>query len=85
MTDFNFTLFQAADLCGQLVYFSRFPSLHPDYPYTPGWYFVESVALSHSGRVDIGVEFEPDSIEYFPLIDVEIAQVGACLADVEAA
>lgn len=86
MTDSNFTPFQSvSDLCGRLVYFSRLPSIHPDFPFPPGWYFVDSLVISHSGQIDIGVEFEPDCVEYFSANDVEFTKVGACSADLMAA
>lgn len=85
MTNVNFTClsdFQALSFrfCGQLVYISRFPSFFygvTDIAVTqsPGCYFVHSVVCTHDGRLDVGVEYQAGSVEYYPYQSLEILYV----------
>lgn len=64
-------------LCGRYVFVSRFPSLVHGFPSSPGWYFVASIAIDHSGFFEIGLTDTPDSeqIDYYYFSDIQIDTV----------
>lgn len=80
MTNCNFTRLSDAQalsfrLCGQLVHISRFPALVLGFTESPGCYFVESVVYTHDGQLQIGVEHEAGSVEYYPFTSLEITHI----------
>ncbi len=71
-----FPAFFAQKVCGRLVYVSKFPALVLDYSEPAGWYFVDSFIFTHSGELQIGLEIELDSVEYYVISDLEITAIG---------
>lgn len=67
-------------LSGQIVYVSKFPlisfpSINLDHAEPPGWYFVDSVILLHSGDFEIGLELVAGTVEYYSLSEIEITDI----------
>lgn len=64
-------------LCGRYVFVSRFPSFVPGFSSSPGWYFVTSISVDHSGFFEIGLADTPDSeqIHYYYFSDIQIDTV----------
>lgn len=90
-----FPAFFAQLICGRLVYVSRFPVIVLDYSEPVGWYFVDSFVFIHTGELQIGLELQLGSVEYYAISDVEItalkfdsiaavATVGVDSAELEA-
>jgi hypothetical protein len=80
MTNYNFTRLSDAQalsfkLCGQLVHIARFPALVFGFSESPGCYFIESVVYFHDGVLQIGVEYQSGSVEYYPFEDLEITHI----------
>lgn len=71
-----FPAFFAQKVCGRLVYVSRFPVIVLDFSEPAGWYFVNSFIFTHTGELQIGLEIQLDSIEYYALSDLEITDIS---------
>lgn len=70
----RFTQALSLGLCGRYVFVSRFPSLVPGLSQPPGWYFVASVSIDHSGFFELGLGLG-DDIYYYHFSDIEIDTV----------
>jgi hypothetical protein len=70
----RFTQALSLVLCGRYVFVSRFPSLVPGFSQPPGWYFVASVSVDHSGSFELGLGLG-DDIDYYHFSDIEIDTV----------
>lgn len=80
MTNSNFTRLSDAQalsfkLCGQLVHIARFPALVFGCSELPGCYFIESFVYSHDGLLQIGVEYQAGSVEYYSVGELEITHI----------
>ncbi|MGZ6419024.1 MAG: hypothetical protein ACXWPX_10960 [Pseudobdellovibrio sp.] len=71
-----FPAFFAQNVCGRLVYVSRFPVIALDYSEPAGWYFVESFIFTHNGELQIGLEIQLDSVEYYAISDLDLTAIG---------
>lgn len=78
LTSFSsyFPVFFAQKVCGRLVYVSKFPVLQLFYCESPGWYFVDSFVFMSTGELQIGLEVERGSVEYFTFSDIEITDIA---------
>lgn len=71
-----FPAFFAQKVCGRLVYVSRFPVLVLDYSEPAGWYFVDSFIFTHDGELEIGLEIQLGSVEYYAISDLGLTAIG---------
>ncbi|MFZ2169328.1 MAG: hypothetical protein WAW61_06765 [Methylococcaceae bacterium] len=71
----HFPAFFAQKVCGRLVYVSKFPTMFLGYSESPGWYFVDSFVFLHTGDLEIGLEIELGSVEYFSVSELEISDI----------
>lgn len=74
-----FPAYFAQKVCGRLVFVvfvSRFPVIFLDYSEPAGWYFVDSFIFLHTGELQIGLEIERGSVEYYSLSDLVVSNIG---------
>lgn len=72
----HFPVLFARIVCGRLVYVSKFPTWVLGYSEPAGWYFVESFCFDHTGELQLGLEVELGSVDFFSLTDLEITAIG---------
>lgn len=79
-----FPVFFAQKVCGRLVCVSRFPVIVLDYSESAGWYFVDSFIFTSTGELQIGLEIERGSVDYYSLSDLFITDIGFCSSQIVA-